>query len=143
MLRSPARVLRGFWRRRTDFDGFAAPGEFWSTVLLLALVGIALSAAATVVFGLSLGVMLGASASFGGDAWTEAFVNSGRIAIVVVLLFGVVALLPSAALLVRRLRDADLSGWLALLWFVPVLGVLVVLALALLPTGAGAGDDED
>jgi uncharacterized membrane protein YhaH (DUF805 family) len=46
------------------------------------------------------------------------------------LLYGVFvlgAIIPSLALAVRRLHDLDRSGWMLLMWFVPVYGVILLL----------------
>jgi uncharacterized membrane protein YhaH (DUF805 family) len=48
---------------------------------------------------------------------------------------------PSQAVLVRRLHDANLSGWYALLGLIPLLGGLMLLALALLPAATDAASD--
>lgn len=48
--------------------------------------------------------------------------------------FALGTLVPSLAPLVRRLRDANLSGWLALVALVPFLGSLAVVIRALLPS---------
>jgi uncharacterized membrane protein YhaH (DUF805 family) len=50
---------------------------------------------------------------------------------------------PSQAVLVRRLHDVNLSGWYALLGLIPLLGGLILCALALLPTAATAPDATD
>ena len=42
-------------------------------------------------------------------------------------LFVLATLLPSISITVRRLHDTGKSGWLALLWFIPVLGAIAVL----------------
>lgn len=41
--------------------------------------------------------------------------------------FGLVALLPSLAVGARRLHDIGKSGWWQLLWFVPVIGIIVLI----------------
>jgi uncharacterized membrane protein YhaH (DUF805 family) len=51
-------------------------------------------------------------------------------------------LLPSLAVLVRRLHDVNLAGWFALLGLVPFLGAIFVLVVTLLPSNpAGARFD--
>ena len=42
-------------------------------------------------------------------------------------LFSLAVLLPSLAVGARRLHDTDRSGWFLLLWFIPVLGWIVLL----------------
>ncbi|MFC5929238.1 DUF805 domain-containing protein [Cryobacterium melibiosiphilum] len=102
------------------FSGRATRREFWWwTAFLTALVS-----AVVVVQLLVLGDGTRGAASQAATLVTE-------------LLFALLALgllVPSQAVLVRRLHDANLSGWYALLGLIPLLGGLMLLALALLPT---------
>ena len=57
--------------------------------------------------------------------------------IAVLVIFGLLYLaviIPSIALTVRRLHDANFSGWLYLLHLIPSLGSLIVFILTLLPS---------
>jgi len=56
-------------------------------------------------------------------------------ALVFYVLFLLYALIPGIAVTIRRLHDAGLSGWLALVCLVPWLGGIVLLVLMLLPSG--------
>ena len=42
-------------------------------------------------------------------------------------LFSLVTLLPSLAVGARRLHDTDRTGWLQLLWFIPIIGWIILL----------------
>ncbi|MFP3600216.1 DUF805 domain-containing protein, partial [Chryseobacterium sp. SIMBA_029] len=53
---------------------------------------------------------------------------------ILLVIWGLATIIPSLALLVRRLHDGNFSGWLALLVLVPFLGALAVLVLSLLPS---------
>ena len=44
--------------------------------------------------------------------------------------FGLAILLPSLAVGVRRLHDIDRSGWWLLLWFIPLVGMIVLIVWA-------------
>lgn len=46
---------------------------------------------------------------------------------VVWLIFALATLLPSIAVTARRLHDTNRSGWWQLLYFVPVIGVIVMI----------------
>ena len=52
-------------------------------------------------------------------------------------LFFLLTFLPWVALIVRRLHDLGLTGWLAILCFLPYVGGLATLVFALIPTQAG------
>lgn len=58
----------------------------------------------------------------------------GLISSTISYIFSLVILLPSLGILVRRLRDAGFSPWLALLLLVPVVGWIVVVILACFPS---------
>ena len=53
----------------------------------------------------------------------------GIAAIVVAILIGVALLVPEIALTVRRLHDANYSGWYYLLGLVPSVGGIIILIL--------------
>jgi uncharacterized membrane protein YhaH (DUF805 family) len=41
--------------------------------------------------------------------------------------FSIATLLPSIAVTARRLHDTDRSGWLQLLWLIPIIGWIVLI----------------
>ncbi|WP_372519297.1 DUF805 domain-containing protein [Candidatus Ruminimicrobiellum ovillum] len=58
----------------------------------------------------------------------------GLISSTISYIFSLVILLPSLGILVRRLRDAGFSPWLALLLLIPVVGWVAVVILACFPS---------
>ncbi|TIO43135.1 MAG: DUF805 domain-containing protein, partial [Mesorhizobium sp.] len=100
--------------RRKELWGFCL---FW-TIGLVVAIGVGFSA------DLSRGNVEG-----GGD---EPVVMFGLLGLYVLLTF-----LPWVALVVRRLHDLGLTGWLAILCFVPYVGWLATLVFGLIPTQAG------
>ena len=58
----------------------------------------------------------------------------GLVSSVIDTIFCLAVLLPALGILVRRLHDAGLSGWFALLLLVPVVGWIAVVILACLPS---------
>ena len=50
------------------------------------------------------------------------------------MIYNWIALIPSIAILVRRIRDTGLSPWHALWLLLPVIGWIIVIVLAVLPT---------
>jgi uncharacterized membrane protein YhaH (DUF805 family) len=72
-----------------------------------------------------------------------AFLHAGFF-IVLVALYGLAVLVPSLAVLVRRLHDTGMSGWWILIVLVPFVGGIVLLVFTLLPGNHGPnryGDD--
>lgn len=62
------------------------------------------------------------------------FLVSAALGVVSEILSGVFSLgvlLPSLAVGVRRLHDIDKSGWFLLLWFIPVIGWIILIVWAI------------
>jgi len=95
-----------FFRKYATFSGRASRAEFWFVQLFMM----------TAFFAL---VFVGGIFNVDAAAW-----------LIIMGWFGTVV--PWLALAVRRLHDANLSGGLVALWFVPYVGFAVVLVLALL-----------
>jgi uncharacterized membrane protein YhaH (DUF805 family) len=102
----------------TDFSGRARRTEYW----MFGLVNFAI----TLVF------------------YVLAFVAHSGFFILLVALYGLAVLLPSLAVLVRRLHDIGMSGWWILIGLVPIVGSIVLLVFTVLPGNRGPnryGDD--
>ncbi len=52
--------------------------------------------------------------------------------------FALALLLPSLAVGARRLHDIDKSGWWQLIWFVPLIGWIILIYWLVQPSQAGA-----
>ncbi|WP_292587044.1 DUF805 domain-containing protein, partial [Mesorhizobium sp.] len=115
-----------FWRGLTtnyvDFSGRARRKEFWGFCLFWTI-GLA------VIVGVGLSVDLGSGIEQGDDL--------PIVMICLVVLYILLTFLPWVALLVRRLHDLGLTGWLAILCFLPYIGWLATLVFGLIPTQAG------
>ena len=99
--------------RYARFSGRAGRREYWSFVLFYMLIGVA----ATIVAGLLDG-------AFGfANADIPVFVSG-----VGIMLF-FVFLVPGLAVLVRRVHDHGWTGWLLLLYFVPIAGFIFLLVV--------------
>lgn len=124
-----------FFRKYATFSGRASRSEYWwwqlATTLVYLLLGVV-----TVVIGLATGEL-----NADGDVFylSPAF----NLGIALVAVWALVTLIPQIAVTVRRLHDANLSGWLVLLRLLPSVGDIVVLVLTILPTNpAGARFDK-
>jgi uncharacterized membrane protein YhaH (DUF805 family) len=105
-----AAIQNGF-RRYAEFPGRASRSEFWWWILFVALVNAALSAVWPV-------------------RAANGFVTLGTTA---TTLWGLATLLPTLAVLVRRLRDAG-YGWGHVFWaLVPIAGLVVLAVLCAQP----------
>lgn len=117
---NPIQALSRFFRKYATFHGRASRSEFW-WVALWGLLVFAVIYVTILVGAITIG-------DGGGDpaplVWTFGTIGG-------VVLLGTIV--PGIAVTVRRLHDANLSGLLYLLSFIPSVGGLIVLILAVLP----------
>ncbi len=97
-------------RKYADFNGRAGRKEYWLYVLFNVIISLILSgldevAGLTTISSGGLGPLYG--------------------------VYSLAVLIPSLAVTVRRLHDVGKSGWWLLLAFVPLLGVILLIFLAL------------
>ncbi|MGW4095987.1 DUF805 domain-containing protein [Mycobacterium sp. NPDC004974] len=102
-----------FFRSYARFTGRASRSEYWWVQLAVAVVAFFCVAIVAVA----------------GDPSAL-----GRMSLVPVVVFVLVCAVPSWALLVRRLHDADLSGWLSLLFLLPYIGSVFPIVFGALPS---------
>lgn len=116
-----------FWKKYVRFDGRASRSEFWwwilwaflASIVVNILDGILASATGTTVTSTSTGY-------FGVRASSDNFV-----ATLPAFLWGLAILLPSIALLMRRLHDAGHSGWWWIIGVIPFIGWIVLFIMTL------------
>lgn len=128
---SPILAIKRFVVKWADFEGRASPSEFWWMVLVDALASVALIA-------IAIGLGQITSALRETEKGVGFFVGIG-----IYLLFRIVLVLPHIAVTVRRLHDANFSGGMYFLAFIPYVGSLVLLGCLLVrPKPAGARFDR-
>lgn len=118
-------AVRRFFRKYSDFTGRASRSEFWWWWLLSVAIGIVFE-----ILLLTLG-------SVGGVTNSDGSRGLGPIAwilLVAYLMWVVVIVVPSIALIWRRLHDADLAGPFFFLGFIPFVGGIILLVFYLLPS---------
>ena len=97
-------ILVNAWKtvvleRYTKFEGRAGRAEFWWFFLANLIISVVLSAL--------------------GQAST--------IFTIVGVIYSLGVLLPSLAVAIRRLHDTNKSGWLLLLWIIPIIGWIILI----------------
>ncbi|MBA8991731.1 uncharacterized membrane protein YhaH (DUF805 family) [Curtobacterium pusillum] len=128
-----------FWKKYVRFDGRASRSEYWWWYLWSAIIG--------VVFLIISGILTAAtgttttttSSTYVGFSTT----STNPVAGVPIWIYGLAIIIPTLALIVRRLHDANLSGLLALLLLIPFFGAIAVFIMMFLPSNpAGARFDR-
>ncbi|WP_217577148.1 DUF805 domain-containing protein [Mesorhizobium sp. GbtcB19] len=117
-----AYFLRALGDDYRNFTGRARRKEFWAFHLWLYVLLVAL-------FGFGALLNLAISGFDDGPRTSIGYIPA--------LLFVLAAILPSIAVVVRRLHDIGLTGWLVLLCYIPALGPVAILVFGLLPSQFG------
>jgi uncharacterized membrane protein YhaH (DUF805 family) len=112
------------WKKYATFSGRATRGEYWSFVLINAVIALVLYIPLFVTAG---------SATSSSDAS-----NPSPLVYLPGGIFELAIIIPTLAVLVRRLHDSDRSGGWFFISFVPFIGGLWLLILTLLGGTAGA-----
>lgn len=108
-------------RKYADFEGRARRSEYWLFWLFRALVYLGITVIGMILIGVTAAATGGAP---DGDVSPLATAVTGLIMLLfLAAVFGF--FLPSLAVLVRRLHDAGMSGWLVLIAFVPFGGLVL------------------
>ncbi|WP_104162359.1 DUF805 domain-containing protein [Cryobacterium sp. N22] len=125
---TPQAAITSVFRNYATLSGRAPRSEFWWFTLFQ--------------FVLFTVVMVLGALGIGNSPEPDTMPPSVGIAVGVVLVLGLAFVIPSITLYVRRLHDADFSGWFYFLACIPYLGVIVMVVFALLPSQpAGARFD--
>ena len=104
-----------FTKNFANFNGRARRKEYWMFFLISALISIVLTL---------LDILLGTY-----SVEYEAGLFSG--------LYSLLILIPSIAVVVRRLHDTDRSGWWILISLIPLIGVIVLFVFMCLDSQPG------
>jgi uncharacterized membrane protein YhaH (DUF805 family) len=96
-----AEAVKTCFAKYVTFSGRAARPEYWYWVLFGVLVSIVLAIVDFAVIGAQVGILHD--------------------------LFSLATILPSIAVATRRLHDIDRSGWWQLLFFVPLVGAIILI----------------
>ncbi|WP_253905246.1 DUF805 domain-containing protein [Arthrobacter sp. H14] len=123
--------IKRFFTKYATFSGRASRSEYWWAFLFNTIVITVLYIAAI------------AFAFAGADPVTGEPGAAFLAPLVLLSIYGLAVLIPNIAVTVRRLHDANFSGFMYLFSFIPFVGGLVVLVLTLMPANPeGARFDE-
>jgi len=118
---NPARAIGRFFGRYARFSGRSSRSEYWWVGLLNVVV----------IYGAGIVAIVLADAAERSGAAGPGIAAGLLGALIAVFLLG--SFIPGLALGVRRLHDANLSGWFLLLGAVPGIGPMALLVFSLLP----------
>lgn len=115
-------AIRRFFAKYATFSGRASRSEYWWWVLTGAVVGAVLNALPTLTDGIRIEA----------DGSTTLTGPHGVILGLIWVVWAVGTFLPTFAVLVRRLHDANRSGFWILIGVFPLVGAIVLFVLTLL-----------
>ena len=118
-----------FFKKYATFTGRASRSEYWWWALVSGLVSFVLNL-----------IMLvgGAAGATTGSAGTSVPGPGYIIGLILAVIWFAAVIVPSLALIVRRLHDANFSGWMALLGLVPFVGGIILIVFTVMePKPAG------
>ena len=123
-------AVKRFFTKYATFRGRASLSEYWWAALFNALVAIV----ASILLAISIAATAGQQMQQQADPETWRPAPLTVVLIVLLSAYALAVLIPSIAVAVRRLHDANYSGWFYLLSLVPGVGGLIILIFMVLPT---------
>jgi uncharacterized membrane protein YhaH (DUF805 family) len=117
---TPTAAISSVFRKYADFTGRAPRSEYWWFGLLIWVVLGGLALLQLIPTGIDRN-------GYESHHFELVFMLAGPLLVIGVLL-------PAVAVLVRRLHDANFSGWFALLGLIPAIGGIIVFVLTVLPS---------
>ncbi|KQO10521.1 hypothetical protein ASF06_07190 [Agreia sp. Leaf244] len=119
-------AVRRFFKKYATFTGRASRSEYWWWALVSFVVITVLQ---------SLAFITGGPGGVSADGTTYEGPGAGYLIFNIILfIYSLAVLVPTLALLVRRLHDGNFSGFFAFLLLIPFLGPIIIFVLALLPS---------
>ena len=113
-------AITSFWTNYVNFKGRARRSEYWFAVLFLFLTNLAATFVDSAVFDTDItGLLETGGGGLVGTLWAFA------------------VLLPSVALLVRRLHDTGRSAWWLLIALIPLAGAIVLFVFTVFDSDPG------
>lgn len=117
-----SQAIKRFFKKYATFSGRASRSEYWWVVLFNAII-------VTVLYAFMIGLGIAGADPYTGEPGIGMLFPG-----LLLMLYGLATIVPTIAITVRRLHDANFSGLLYLLVLVPGIGGLVVLVLTLMPS---------
>lgn len=129
-------AIRRFFKKYARFDGRASRSEFWWWYLANGIIGIVLG----ILYGIGVatsGRSTMTSTTSTSASYQTTITEPSALYIIMAIVIGIwslAILVPSIALFWRRLHDANLAGPFWFLGFIPFVGGIILIILAILPS---------
>lgn len=128
-------AVKRFFKKYATFSGRASRSEYWWWTLV--------SVAVSIVLNIIIGAGAAATTTASSLSSTPALGPGAIVGYILLVIWALATIVPSLALVVRRLHDGNFSGWLLLIVLVPFLGALALLVFMILPSNpAGQRFDQ-
>jgi uncharacterized membrane protein YhaH (DUF805 family) len=118
-------AAKRFFTKYATFTGRASRSEYWWWTLVSGVVSIVLNII------MSVAGAAGATVDAAGNTVPG---PGAVVGVILLVIWGLAVIVPSLALVVRRLHDLNFSGWMILIGLVPFVGGLALLVFMLLPS---------
>jgi uncharacterized membrane protein YhaH (DUF805 family) len=119
-----------FFRKYATFSGRASRSEYWWWYLWSAIIGLVGSILTGILVAATGTTTTTTSSTYTGFS----SMSTNPLAGTPFWIIGLALIIPTLALIVRRLHDANLSGLLALLLLIPFFGGIAVFIMMFLPS---------
>lgn len=114
-----------FFKKYATFTGRASRSEYWWWALISGGVSIVLNLITS---------LAGAAGTTTNASGATVPGPGALVGVILLVVWALAVLVPSLALVVRRLHDVNFSGWMILIGLVPFLGGLALLVFMILPS---------
>lgn len=130
----PIQSLKSCFAKYATFEGRASRSEFWWFVLVYLALNWASVGLDNLFFGDPLYVVSSLPGSTSTDPVSQYKLGGGILTSIINLAF----VIPSLTVSARRLHDRGQSGWMQLLWIIPLVGWITLIIQF-----ASRGQDKD
>lgn len=115
--------------RYAGFEGRARRKEYWSNFLFWVIFLV-----------VAIGIGIGIDAALGNLGTADGGDAKPTATVIIGLLYYLATLIPGLAVLIRRMHDLGLSGWIVLISLIPYIGGLALFVMTLLPSQEKTND---
>ncbi|WP_298495405.1 DUF805 domain-containing protein [uncultured Maritimibacter sp.] len=112
-------AVRAVFSKYATFSGRSRRAELWWFVLFCFIANLVLSVVDSFLFGATTETGSLATGDYSFSSQTDTPILS--------MIFALATLIPSIAVGVRRMHDINRSGWWLLIWFIPLVGWIILI----------------